>query len=120
MTPHDMVPCHHAGTTGSFAQTTMETHEAWARLAMDKPGASALLHMLVSRMDRTTNAVVASHNTLAKLMGVSTRSIKNWLTVLEDRRWVQKVSLGPGAVNAYVINPKTATHHKGKPAAYSS
>lgn len=91
-----------------FVQTEMAAHEAWARLTLDKPRAAALMHLLVSRMDRTTNAVVASHKTLAKLMGSSGRSIKNWLLFLEDGRWIQSVSLGPGSVNAYVVNSTVA------------
>lgn len=93
---------------GNFVQTEKAAHEAWARFTMNSPKPSALLHFLVARLDRGTNAVVASHKTLASIMGVSVKSIKNYLAVLEGERWIQVVSLGPGTSNAYVVNSYVA------------
>lgn len=92
----------------SFVQTEQSSHEAWAKLIMDAPKAGALMHFIVGRMDRSTNAVVASHSTLASIMGCSTRSIKIYLAALKKDKWIQQVSLGPGTVNAYVVNSVVA------------
>jgi hypothetical protein len=59
-------------------------------------------------MDRGTNAVVASHSVLAKMLGCSTRSIRNYISVLEDDKWIQVVTLGKGSTNAYVVNSMVA------------
>lgn len=92
----------------AFVQTEQSSHEAWARLTLKDRGSAALMHFLVSRMDRGTNSIVASHKTLSILVGTSTRSIRRWLGVLEEGRWIQIVSLGPGTSHAYVINSAVA------------
>lgn len=101
-------------------QTEQSSHEAWARLIQKSGKAAMLMHFLVSRMDRSTNAVVASHRTLGRLMGSSTRSIKNWLTLLEKGRWIQVVSLGPGTSNAYVVNSMVAWSQARESLQYAS
>lgn len=93
---------------GKWVQTEQSSHEAWARLTLAHTKAAALMHLLVSRMDRSTNAVVASHKTLAAMMNSSERSIKNWISTLANDNWLQVVSLGPGSTNAYVINSVVA------------
>lgn len=93
---------------GSFVQTERAAHEAWAKLVLKQPKAAALMHLLCSRMDASTNAVVCSHTILAELMNCCTRSIKNYLKSLESERWIQIVSLGKGAANAYVVNSMVA------------
>jgi len=92
----------------SFVQTEQSSHEAWARLTIDKPKAAALLHLFCSRMDRNTNALVASHEILAKLMNCNPRTVRTYIKQLIDGKWIQKVSLGKGAVNAYVVNSAVA------------
>lgn len=91
-----------------WVQTEASAHEAWARLILKHRSAAAFMHLLVSRMDRTTNAVVASHGVLAKLMGCTTRSVRNYINVLAEDKWIQVVSLGKGSTNAYVINSMVA------------
>lgn len=92
----------------NFVQTEQSSHEAWARLTLDKPKAAALLHLFCSRMDRTSNALVASHEILAKLMRCNPRTIRTYIKQLQEGKWIQVVSLGKGAVNAYVINSMVA------------
>lgn len=92
----------------AWVQTEQSSHEAWARLTLENNKAAALMHLVVSRMDRSTNAIVASHQVLAELMKCSTRSIKNYIAVLEKERWLQRVSLGKGSVNALVVNSAVA------------
>lgn len=91
-----------------WVQTDKSAHEAWARLILKHKNAAAFMHLLVSRMDRNTNAVVASHSVLAKMLECSARSIRNYISVLERDRWIQVVSLGKGSTNAYVVNSMVA------------
>lgn len=93
---------------GRWIQTEASAHEAWARLILKHKGAAAFMHLLVSRMDRSSNAVVASHAVLSKMLDCSPRSIKNYINVLEKDRWIQVISLGKGATNAYVVNSMVA------------
>lgn len=93
---------------GNFVQTERAAHEAWAKFTISHPKPSALLHFLVARLDTGSNAVVASHATLASIVGVTTRTIKTYLKTLENDKWIQVVSLGPGSCNAYVLNSYVA------------
>lgn len=103
-----------------WIQTEASAHEAWARLILKHKNAAAFMHLLVSRMDRNTNAVVASHAVLAKLLGCTTRSIRNYIAVLEDDRWIQVISLGKGATNAYVVNSMVAWSQNRENLKYST
>jgi len=95
-------------TPRTWVQTDRKAHEAWAGLIQKKPRAAMLLHHLVARMGNQ-NAVVASQKLLAKLMGVSDRTIRNALNDLVSDKWIQVVRLnGPGTVNAYVVNSRVA------------
>jgi hypothetical protein len=95
-------------TRSNFIQTEQSSHEAWARLTLEAPKSAALLHMLCSRMDRNCNAVVASWEVLSKLMGCHSRTVQRNMAVLRKEKWVQVVSLGKGAVNAFVLNSTVA------------
>lgn len=96
----------------TWVQTDRKAHEAWGRLAMRSPIASAVLHRLVGIMGHQ-NAVVISQSTLAKLLGCTTRSIRNAVDVLESERWIQVVQIGQrGTVNAYVVNDRVAWGEK--------
>ena len=89
-------------------QTERASHEAWSRLVIRKPMAAAVLHTLVARMG-DQNAVVVSQKTLAALIGVTDRTIRNAIQVLVAENWVQVVRLnGPGTVSAYVVNSAVA------------
>jgi len=67
------------------------------------------MHLLTARV-RNNNAVVISHKTLARLLGVkSVTTIKAALAVLEADRWIEVRQIGQnGTVNAYVINDRVA------------
>jgi hypothetical protein len=66
------------------------------------------MHHLVAQMG-DQNAVVVSQKILAKLMGVSERTIRSAITDLVAERWIQVVRLnGPGTVAAYVVNDQVA------------
>lgn len=93
---------------GSWVQTERSGHEAWARLSIKSPLAAAVMHVLVARMG-SKNALVVSQKTLAKIVGVTDRSIRTAISVLVDQRWVQVVKInGPGTVAAYVVNSAVA------------
>ena len=91
-----------------WVQTEQSSHEAWGELCKTRPKAAALLHFFCARLDRQTNAVVTTHKVLAKIMGVTDRSIRTYIKQLEKDRWIQVVSLGKGATNAYVVNSLVA------------
>lgn len=89
---------------GSWVQTERATHEAWARLTVRRPLAAAVMHHIVARMG-PRNALVVSQKTLAKMVGVTDRSIRSAVQLLVEERWLQVVQLnGPGTVSAYVVN----------------
>lgn len=108
--PHDrkMISSSAALKAGAWVQTERSAHEAWARLAIKSPRASALMHLLVSKMgDR--NAVVVPQKVLAKLMGAHERTIQRAIADLAEGRWIQVVRLnGAGTICAYVVNDKVA------------
>lgn len=100
------------GHGGSWVQTERAGHEAWARLGIRSPIASAILHTLVARMGNQ-NAVVISQKTLAGLIGVTDRSVRSAVQLLTAERWMQVVRLnGPGTVCAYVVNSAVAWGEK--------
>lgn len=93
---------------GQWVQTERKAHEAWANLIVRKPRAAVLLHHLVAQMGHQ-NAVVISQKTLAKLTGVTDRTIRSAIADLVAERWISVVKLnGPGTVAAYVVNDRVA------------
>ncbi|WP_273417004.1 helix-turn-helix domain-containing protein [Pseudomonas sp.] len=93
---------------GQWVQTERKAHEDWANLIGRKPKAAMLLHHLVAKMGQQ-NAVVVSQKTLAKLIGVTDRTVRTALSDLVAERWIQVVKMnGPGTVAAYVVNDRVA------------
>lgn len=93
---------------GQWVQTERKAHEDWANLIGRKPKAAMLLHQLVAKMGQQ-NAVVVSQKTLAKLIGVTDRTVRTALSDLVAERWIQIVKMnGPGTVAAYVVNDRVA------------
>lgn len=96
----------------TWVQTERKAHEAWANLIGRKPSAAMLLHHLVARMG-PQNAVVVSQKTLAKLMGVTEKTVRNAINDLVSEKWLQVVKMnGPGTVAAYVVNDRVAWGQK--------
>ena len=92
----------------TWVQTERAAHEAWAGLIARKPRAAMLLHHFVALMGER-NAVVISQKTLAKMLGVTDRTVRSAITDLVAERWVSVVKLnGPGTVSAYVVNDRVA------------
>lgn len=95
----------------SFVQVPRAAIEAIGGLMSRKPTAARVLFKLIEHMgDR--NAVVISQKTLAKMLGISDRTVKTAVSDLTSERWIQSVKLGPGTVNAYVINSRVAWAQK--------
>jgi len=94
----------------NFIQTPRKTHEEWARLTLRSPSAAALLHVLTWRVGEH-NAVVASYQTLADLMGVSAMTVRRAVEVLRTGLWIEVRRIGgAGTTNAYVLNDRVAWH----------
>jgi hypothetical protein len=92
----------------TWVQTERRTHEAWAFLIGKKPRAAQLMHHLVANMGER-NAVVISQALLAKIMGVTDRTVRSAIADLVADRWISVVRLhGPGTVCAYVVNDRVA------------
>jgi len=91
---------------GSWVQTERAAHEAWAALMGQAPQAARLMHILVARVGNH-NAVVISQKALAKLMGVTDRTIRTAVKVLQAGNWLEVRQIGDrGTVNAYVLNDR--------------
>lgn len=92
---------------GHFVQTDRATHEAWAKFSVKRPSASGVLHLLVANVGRN-NAVIISQKTIAKVLGISDRTVRTALSDLEAGNWLQIVKIGAGREAAYVINDRVA------------
>lgn len=97
---------HPSGRIG-FVQTDREAHERWAKLSIKRPAAAAVLHYLAANVGQQ-NAVVVSRATLAKLLGVSVRTVHRAIDDLAGGNWVQIIKLGAGRECAYVLNDRVA------------
>ena len=99
------VPVRHK--PGQWVQTERKAHEAWARLGIRKPTASAVLHHLVAQMGHQ-NAVVISQKLLASMLGVDVRTVQRAVRDLVAEHWIQVIRLGKGKEAAYVVNDRVA------------
>lgn len=98
------LPANPSPRAGAWVQTDRASHEAWAQLAVKSPKAAALLHILAARVGEH-NAVVASHGTLAEIMGCSKETIKRAIKELRLGSWIEVGQIGPtGTANAYILN----------------
>lgn len=92
---------------GSFVQTDRATHEAWAKFALRKPAASAILHYLAANVGRH-NAVIVPQKVIAAALGITDRTVRNAMNDLADGNWLQMVKIGAGRECAYVLNDRVA------------
>lgn len=105
--------------SGTWVQTDRAAHERWAKLSIEHPRASSVLHVIISEMGRH-NALVASQANLARAAGCSVATLKRALAVLRERRWVEVRQIGPtGTANAYVVNDRVAWSGKRDGIRYS-
>jgi Helix-turn-helix domain len=96
--------------TTHWLQTDRATHEAWAKLSVRSPRASALLHLLAARVGEH-NAVVISQTLLAKMMGCNRRTIIRAVDDLVQGNWIELRQIGDrGTINAYIVNSRVIWH----------
>lgn len=89
-----------------WLQSDKAAHKAMWMLGVKHPTALAVLHFMVSKMQRGTNGVVMSASALSSEMGVSSRTIQSTIAVLRDSKFVQV--LKTGNTNVYIINSRVA------------
>lgn len=106
-------------TNRDFVQVSRKYLDALDTLAGKSLTARKLLTTLVKAMDRQ-NAVMVSHESLAKLTGSSVATIKRALTVLRDERWIEVLKVG--TANVYRVNSSVfwRSHAGGKWASFSA
>jgi hypothetical protein len=93
---------------GSWVQTERAAHEKWAKLSVSHPRASALLHVMISKMGRH-NALIISLPNLARLAVMSRSTLLRALAVLREQNWIEVRQIGAsGTTNAYIINDRVA------------
>ena len=87
-----------------FTQVYPLGWERLAKLARGNSGAFGLYTYLAQHIDGSCGAVIADQAFLAEKLGVTTRTIRNWITYLEDNRALVKIPVA-GRVYAYALNP---------------
>lgn len=93
---------------GNWVQTERAAHEAWSALIGKNANAARVMHLLVSQLGEH-NAVVISQKNLARLVGVTDRTVRNALRLLKEESWIEVRQIGQnGTVNAYVVNDRVA------------
>jgi len=94
--------------SGNWVQTERAAHEAWSSLIAKNANAARVMHLLVSQLGEH-NAVIISQKNLAKLVGVTDRTVRNSLKLLKNENWIDIRQIGQnGTVNAYVVNDRVA------------
>lgn len=97
------------GPTGQqWVQVPRKSMEAMSALIGESASAARLLVQMTARMG-DHNALVASNAALAEMTGFSTPTIKRALSLLQERRWINILRLGPtGTVRAIIVNDQVA------------
>ncbi|HFQ8235851.1 TPA: repA [Escherichia coli] len=79
----------------------------WKRLmalAKGNQGAFGLYTFLAQHIDGACGAVVADQAFLADQFDVTTRTVRNWISYLEEQKAIVKIPVA-GRVCAYALNP---------------
>lgn len=109
------VPVKPGPVRGTWVQTERAAHQKWADLINRNAPAAAMLHLLVSLMDKT-GVVIVSQAVLARLSNKSVSSVKRAIDALKGENWIDVVRVGSerGGVNAYCVNRRVAWADKRK------
>ncbi|CAO1670469.1 MULTISPECIES: helix-turn-helix domain-containing protein [unclassified Halomonas] len=87
-----------------FTQIYPKGWERLTKLAETAPTAFKLYSFLAQHIDPTCGAVVCDQKFLADQFGVSTRTIRNWITKLEGQNAIVRIPVA-GRVCAYALDP---------------
>lgn len=88
-------------TNHGFVQVSRKYLDDLDQLSFKSPAARKVLTCLVKSMNKQ-NAVMVSVESLAKLAGLSTATVKRATAVLREQRWLETYKVG--TANAYRIN----------------
>ena len=95
-----------------FLQVTRGYMKEQRALVRRSPSAWEVFSLFTERMNKT-NAIVASQNTIAEILGLSRQTVATSIKILQEGRWIQVVKIGNA--NAYVVNSKVVWRdHAGK------
>ena len=87
-----------------FTQTYPKGWQRIRDLAKGNPGAVGLYSFLAEHIDPTCGAIVAEQKFLAEQLSVSTRTIRNWLNYLEEKKALVRIPIA-GKICAYALDP---------------
>lgn len=91
-----------------WVQVPRKSMEAMAQLMGESAAAAKVLVQITARMG-DHNAFVASNQAIADLTGVSLATVKRAIKLLQERRWINILRLGPtGTVRVIVVNDQVA------------
>ena len=88
----------------NFTQTYPQGWQRVRELYKLSAGAGGLYTLLAEHIDATCGAVVADQKFLAKQLNCTTRSIRNYLNILEEQGALVRIPIA-GRVCAYALNP---------------
>ena len=89
----------------AFVQIERSALLPWERLIATDAVAARLMMFLLARLNRR-NAIVISQATMAKMLGVTVRTVQRAQRVLRESKWIQQVKVGNMTV--LVINHAVA------------
>lgn len=94
------------GQLQGWLQTDKAVHQKMWRFGLKNPSGLAILHFLLGRLHRGSNAVAISAASMAKVMGISSRTVQTAVVALAKARFIQILKVG--TANVYVINSQVA------------
>lgn len=96
--------------TQGWIQSDKDAHKAMWQLGVKHPSALAVLHFMISKLNRGAGGIAISAPALARAMSISERTAKSAVGILRDARFVQ--ILKTGNTNIYIVNSKVAWQGK--------
>ena len=96
------------GQQQGWLMSDKKAHQAMWQFGIKQGNGTALaiLHFMTSRLHRGTNAVVMSHEAIAKTMNITDRTVRTATQKLAEAKFVQ--ILKSGSSNVYIINHQVA------------
>lgn len=89
-----------------WLQSDKSAHKQMWQLGLKHPMALAVLHFMISKLQRGTSGIIISAPALARQMNISERSAKSATAILRDMKFVQ--ILKSGNTNVYIVNSRVA------------